>query len=54
MRQSLKAIRMGGIVSMVGNVGKLAAGELPITMTDIFQSFATVRCIGVGNKQSFL
>jgi hypothetical protein len=54
MHQSLKAVRMGGVVSMVGNVGKVAEGALPVTTSDIFSSLATVRCIGVGSKQSFL
>jgi D-arabinose 1-dehydrogenase-like Zn-dependent alcohol dehydrogenase len=55
MHQSLKAVRMCGVVSMVGNVGKIAEeGALPITTSDIFGSLATVRSIGVGSKQSFL
>ena len=40
---------------MVGSVGEVNAEDLSaVTTKDIFRSLATVRCIGVGNRQSFL
>ena len=54
MHQSLQAVCMDGIVSMVGGVGTAAEGVLPVTTSDIRRSLATVRCIAVGSKQSFL
>lgn len=54
LRQSLKAIRLGGIISLVGNVGSKDALEPPFHPMEIFASQATLRSIAVGNRQDFL
>lgn len=38
---------------MVGNLGHGDNGDSPVTVAEISQRLATVRSIGVGNKQSF-
>ncbi|KAH8702021.1 hypothetical protein BGW36DRAFT_289278 [Talaromyces proteolyticus] len=53
IRQSLCAVRLEGVISLVGNLGFGDDGDSPATVAEISQRLATVKSIGVGHKESF-
>ncbi|KAL7949283.1 hypothetical protein V8C42DRAFT_361854 [Trichoderma barbatum] len=54
VRQSLKAVRMGGIISLVGNLDTSKPLDPPFNPIEVLASQATIRAIGVGNRQDFV
>lgn len=54
MRQSLKAVRMGGIISLVGHLDSSEPLDPPFNPVEVLASQATIRAIGAGNRQDFV
>ncbi|KAL6690926.1 hypothetical protein J3F84DRAFT_403959 [Trichoderma pleuroticola] len=54
VRQSLKAVRMGGIISLVGHLDSSEPLDPPFNPVEVFASQATIRAIGAGNRQDFV
>ncbi|RFU74621.1 alcohol dehydrogenase [Trichoderma arundinaceum] len=54
VRQSLKAVRMGGVISLVGHLDSSEPLDPPFNPMELLASQATVRAIGAGNRQDFI
>jgi D-arabinose 1-dehydrogenase-like Zn-dependent alcohol dehydrogenase len=54
VRQSLKAVRMGGIISLVGHLDSSEPLDPPFNPVEVLASQATIRAIGAGNRQDFV
>ncbi|KAL7933102.1 hypothetical protein V8C35DRAFT_322526 [Trichoderma chlorosporum] len=54
VRQSLKAIRMGGTISLVGHLDSSEPLDPPFNPIEVLASQATIRAIGAGNHQDFV
>ncbi|KAL6860803.1 hypothetical protein J3F83DRAFT_747593 [Trichoderma novae-zelandiae] len=54
LRQSLKAIRMGGTISLVGLLNSSEPLDPPFSPVELLASQATIRAIGAGNRQDFI
>ncbi|KAE8359563.1 hypothetical protein BDV27DRAFT_162514 [Aspergillus caelatus] len=52
MKESLKAIKIDGVISMVGFVASSSALDQP-SLVDTLLNVCTVRGIGVGSRQQF-
>ncbi|KAJ8063417.1 hypothetical protein OCU04_008637 [Sclerotinia nivalis] len=52
MAQSIKAIKLEGLITLIGVLGGQATGKEP-TFMDCFMNVCTVRCIAVGSRDMF-